>query len=325
MSVLSDYVEAAQEQDTLGSIVMYTVRGGVPQNLIEQQFLLCGLDSKFLPKKIQPSDAWKKATKIVDDVTYTYDASKQQSWPSSGTVTATRARLMVRNVTSDNIEIERHVVREIVDAKDRTLSHDVVLKLIYRFADHSMYVQPQYDPILTPQYEIDQLQAVEQDIRTAYEHHKEHLDGNALRYIIRNYIKSLHAVPVRDGVYFVADSQADELSALQKFTRAIGSRIYTVPLLDNDDEHREMVREAFITQSEQDMYSLIKQVKDTEEKYAGKRIPKRAYEKLVEAFAATNQTKTEIEQQFGESMENASDAFGLAMTALNNLALKLEG
>ena len=71
MSVLSDYVEAAQEQDTLGSIVMYTVRCGVPQNLIEQQFLLCGLDSKFLPKKIQPSDAWKKATMIVDDVTYT--------------------------------------------------------------------------------------------------------------------------------------------------------------------------------------------------------------------------------------------------------------
>jgi hypothetical protein len=314
MSVLSDYVEAAQDQDTLGSIVMYTVRGGVPQNLIEQQFLLCGLDSKFLPKKIQPSDAWKKATKIVDDVTYTYDASKQQ-----------RARLMVRNVTSDSIEIERHVVREIVDAKDRTLSHDVVLKLFYRFFDHSMYVRPNFDPILTPQHEIDQLQVVEQDIRTAYEHHKEHLDGNALRYIIRNYIKSLHAVPVRDGVYFVADSQADELSALQKFTRAIGSRIYTVPLLDNDDEHREMVREAFITQSEQDMYSLIKQVKDTEEKYAGKRIPKRAYEKLVEAFAATNQTKTEIEQQFGESMENASDAFGLAMTALNNLALKLEG
>ena len=314
MSVLSDYVESAKEQDTLGSIVMYTVRGGVPQNLIEQQFLLCGLDSKFLPKKIQPSDAWKKATKIVDDVTYTYDASKQQ-----------RARLMVRNVTSDSIEIERHVVREIVDAKDRTLSHDVVLKLFYRFFDHSMYVRPNFDPILTPQHEIDQLQTVEQDIRTAYEHHKEHLDGNALRYIIRNYIKSLHAVPVRDGVYFVADSQADELAALQKFTRAIGSRIYTVPLLDNDDEHREMVREAFITQSEQDMYSLIKQVKDTEEKYAGKRIPKRAYEKLVEAFAATNQTKSEIEQQFGESMENASDAFGLAMTALNNLALKLEG
>jgi hypothetical protein len=274
---------------------------------------LCNLDSTFLPKPIQASDAWKKATKTVEDLDYTMKIAFDPM----------KARLLIRNVSSDDVSIERHVVREIVDTKGKALSHDVVMKV--RFWFHNQRTTFERTEFVQPQ-EVDQMTIVENEINQAYAFHKDHLDGNALRQIIRNYIKSLHAVPVRDGVYFIAqDKIIEKLDNLAKFTRAIGSRMYMVPLLAGDTEHTDMIREAYATQAEADMNSLMKAISDIRAKYAGKPIPKRSYEALVERFAQASQTKADVETHVGDSIQAANDAFALCMRAMNDLASNIDG
>lgn len=317
VSVYQDYVASAEDADLLGNIVMYSVRSGVPTQTVEQQFLLCNLDSTFLPKPIQASDAWKKATKTVEQVEYDIKLD-----PNNLLAPAMKARLLIRNVSSDDTTIERHVVREIVDKNGKELSHDVVMKVRYWF--HNERVTFERTEFVQPQ-EVDQMTIVENEINQAYSFHKDHLDGNALRQIIRNYIKSLHAVPVRDGVYFIAQDKIEKLDNLAKFTRAIGSRMYMVPLLAGDTEHTEMIREAYATQAEADMNSLMKAISDVRAKYAGKPIPKRSYEALVERFAQASQTKTDVETHVGDSIQAANDAFALCMRAMNDLASNIDG
>ena len=312
VSVYQDYVASAEDADLLGNIVMYSVRSGVPTQTVEQQFLLCNLDSTFLPKPIQASDAWKKATKTVEDLDYTMKIAFDPM----------KARLLIRNVSSDDVSIERHVVREIVDKNGKELSHDVVMKV--RFWFHNQRTTFERTEFVQPQ-EVDQMTIVENEINQAYAFHKDHLDGNALRQIIRNYIKSLHAVPVRDGVYFIAQDKIEKLDNLAKFTRAIGSRMYMVPLLAGDTEHTDMIREAYATQAEADMNSLMKAISDIRAKYAGKPIPKRSYEALVERFAQASQTKADVETHVGDSIQAANDAFALCMRAMNDLASNIDG
>jgi len=80
-----------------------------------------GLDKKrFLPDKIHPQDVFRRATKEIESaISIHYGSNKNQ-----------KARVLVREVKSDENMVIRHLVREVVNDKDERLDYDTVGRLI---------------------------------------------------------------------------------------------------------------------------------------------------------------------------------------------------
>jgi hypothetical protein len=85
-----------------------------------------------------------------------------------------------------------------------------------------------------------------QQIQDQYNRYVNYLDGQALRAIVRNYLKFLNAIEIQGGTYFVHSSRDDELQALKRVVASMGGgcRMHLIPLINLESE-REMIIDAF--------------------------------------------------------------------------------
>ncbi|RSN05973.1 hypothetical protein DMC63_37825 [Streptomyces sp. WAC 05977] len=279
---LNSYLaEHAGGEGVLGALALLSVGTVEPvtHDELSGWFTELNLATRFLPKPPRQVDAYERATSPGRaKVKYplggtTASGRKKQKFDATGkTVT-----LMMRHVLRDETRIVRHLVREMADHADVTLSYEVKL------AEAEFLRQVRADlpegsgdmELTTEDAEIEALEAAERNaitelitqIETDYATGVSHITGTRIAKCLRDYLESsLGAIRIQNGVYFVPDKHAEKLGALRELAGRCGASITRVPLPDTS-EQREMVAEAFDAKIAADLDSLSRDI--TREKTDG--------------------------------------------------------
>lgn len=213
----------------LGRLVWYTVpdKTQVSQQQIKALFARYNIPEQWLPKRIRPSDAFRRATAELQLKDILLDASR-------------KANLLVREVSADRTSIFRHLIWEVVDTKGKRLSyvHVGTLSLDKNTNTITAVVEQQNNP---PQQAYNAVQAAEQ----IYSYCLEHYDGNAVRKMVTNIVtRELLGEAVRPSgaVYFVPESRAKVLENLDLLlTEELEAEFFFVPLYDTEKARNMLV------------------------------------------------------------------------------------
>lgn len=248
-TTVREYNEAAAavpEEALLGSLVWYTLSDiDIHYETAKQDLIDRGMDPELL-KPIRPVDAYRLATKELET-----------TFPSKNGV---KLNVMVRSVGHDAETAYRQIVCERVTTKAgkrRKLIYDPSAELIYHrgtrnkdgiVGDHIEIVRrtpPSLEQDMTPEQKA-WMDARLDELPNRFRHLRTHLGNHKVRNFVREYLRSLGAVAVREsgGVYFVRQSRSDEVAKLGEWVRYIGSTFHTTPLLDLVNQ-RQMLADAF--------------------------------------------------------------------------------
>lgn len=238
-------VEAVDPDAFLGRICWYSVPESLKVGHLEfvRDLVGLGLDQYHLPHAPRAVDVFRRASKKV-----------QGKEPIGNGLSA---NYLVRDINSTSSEVHRVLVREIVDAQNEKLWFDTVANLTFSRA--SNHVNTQYTPPATvtiPGWDHTvehRCRVIEEgkldEVRANYGLNSTYLTAYVVRETIRKILYRLNATVMRDGVYFVAESKAAELAALENLVETLdGASFHSLPLLD-DNKQRDMLKTAFVDDS----------------------------------------------------------------------------
>ena len=260
-STVTDYAAAAAalpDEYFLGQIVSFTIcEQDIELEAARDLLTTHNLRTDTMRKRLRPIDAFKKA---ANEIAVKFDRDTMGEQHS----------LLVRPVGQDSAESHRHIVFERAIFKTgqrRRVEHETIWKLMYdrgkrlkdgTIVDDSIYVEQQGTiggVTLTAEEQAwvdDKIGPDGSKLRERFDHWRTHLDSHAMRTFVREYIVDLlGGISIKGnsgGQYFVQQKHAAELRDLMAFTKEIGSRMHTIPLLDIV-EQREMLAEAFINET----------------------------------------------------------------------------
>lgn len=258
----------------LGKIVLFTITDeSITRSQLETRFMNLGLDKRLLPQDVKPIDAFKKATSEATDK-YTLPGDKT-------------AVVLCRDVSANHEYVRRQITREVKDRRARQLSYSKAIDCTFYRArvtggvsqKGSERVQIRIDPTDLDPSELADVKRIAQAIEDRYSHYYNHLDGNRLRAVVRDYLKHLNAIELKGGVYFIHVAHSDELSRLQQLVQGFGGgcMMHTIPLVDIERE-RKMVALAFEREASQALHEIANEVKAL--KSTRKSISPNAYAKI---------------------------------------------
>lgn len=230
-------------------------------------FAAADIDEEMMPKEISPRDAFRRATKAGE--------TKREDLGSGQYL-----NILVRDVKSDQDQIVKQLVREVVDAKNIRLEYLPVCDLVYKNED--LHVIPRE---IMNHHE----QTARMNIEEAFETEKGHYNGRTIRDIVQDILRGCSPVAVRPsgGVYFVPEKHGDALKALQTFVREIDSykvtdrrsSLYMVPVVDAE-EQRQMLQESLEDQVKNETETIVEEM--TKMLKSGQKITQSAAQKYVE-------------------------------------------
>lgn len=256
---VNEYNQAAAsvpEDALLGSLVWYTISDvDILWEDAHTRLVDLDLDTSLL-KPIRPVDAFRNATREL-----------KRNFPASNGV---KLNLMVRSKGHDEESAYRQLVWERVTTKGgqrRRLMYDPSAELTYHRNPPKIEVVRNHTPSgldgdMSDEHRNwinDQLDALPDRFR----HLTRYLGNHKVRNLVREYLKSLGAVSVREsgGVYFVAQKHNDELVRLGEWISGIGSAFHGTPLLDLVNQ-REMLARAFEEEAVREVEALSKSIDD---------------------------------------------------------------
>lgn len=196
-----------------------------------------GLDKKrFLPDKIHPQDAFRRATKEIEStVNIQYGNNKDQ-----------KAKLLVREVKSDENMVIRHLVREVVNDKDERLDYNTIGRLILDRKAETISTDFQHQYL--SEYPYDTLLAT---ARTLYNEWLNYHTRETINNITRRVINAMHHVSIMPNgkATFIPRTQRITMDALAGMIRDLApyhadkdklSVIEIIPVIDTV-EQRDMI------------------------------------------------------------------------------------
>lgn len=298
----------------LGHIVLYTVNDGeYRHNDVELWFDELNLNPAFLPEPNRPVDAYKKATAAADE--FEYDL------PDGNT-----AQVLVRDVMSDSEMIIRHLIREVRDPRRKRLAYGKIGEAVFyrpKVAGGKAQIGSErfrlnVDNAALLNDERRPLDALVHRISQSYDRHCNAMDGMKMRAVIRDYVKSLNAVAVKSGVYFVHVTRKDELERLRTFVDRLGNgcTMQMIPLVDLK-EQRSMVIEAFQTEAEKALTEVVQEIARVRATRAT--ITADAYGKLKTRYDSVIMRAKEYTRTLNVSQDRTAGAAEVALEALSAL------
>jgi hypothetical protein len=310
MSTLSKYLDDTGHLPAdvvLGRVVMVTITDEpVAHADVSKWFMQNHLNSSFLPPPIKAVNAFKKATTQVDG----------EKYDLGGGLTAS---VLTRDVSSTDDFICRHIVREVKDSANRRLAFDKTIECYFYRAKNGVAGTERFrmtidnDPLRPG--ERDRMDGLIKDIQARYNRYVNYLDGQALRAIVRNYLKFLNGIEIQGGTYFVHSSRNNELQALKRVVELMGGgcRMHLIPLVNLDSE-RQMVIDAFqrdASSALMDIVVEINRVKATRATFTPA-----MYAKIRDKYDTVMKQAQEHLRTLGASQDLTASAAELALDAL---------
>lgn len=213
-------VQTPETSDVIGHLVWYSIGGHtISREELRQKLINAGLEEKYLPNEIRPSDAFRRATKEIE-------ASKK--------IKNGQINFLVREVYFDKKMIQRNIVVEEVDQQGKRLWYDPAAATLYleKEINHFSYSATSAET-----------EALAKEAERLFDIYRTTYPAQAVRVMVANIIKSMAATPVRPtgGVYFIPSSHTETLFKLVSFLNSLEKgEGFKVPLI-NTAENRGMV------------------------------------------------------------------------------------
>jgi hypothetical protein len=311
----------------------------VTRDQLEAWFEELDLDTDFLPPAIKKVDAFRKASSAAEAV---YPLAKEGQ----------TAKLRVVEIDYNNEFVLRHILRDVHDkrAATTTTAHVATLKFMrggrtakakraggetYKVSINHTLTELGLDQKPTGQtYPLEPSDRfeVEKLIATFDERYTDlaaNLHSDAIRALVRVYLSSLNAIGVKPsgGVYFVHTSRQKTVDSLEQLVKRVGQgcTFHQLPLLDTMDQ-REMLTEAFQTEVQDEVNSLLKQIADVNEKARAKanKVSPGEYSKLMDRYRDIQSRSEEYTRVLGLVQGRAGSALETALDAVMDLSGRLD-
>lgn len=297
----------------LGRIAHYTITDEpVRRDDVVDWFRDLGLNEDRLPLEIKAVDAFKKAT---SDTKNEYPMAKGRT-----------GNLLCRDVTTTPDYVTRQITREIRDAKNKRLEYAPAINCrFYRptSADQSTArVHFQVNSTVLEPSEIDFVKAAAQEIFERYERHRNFLDGQKLRGVVRDYLKrDLNAIEIKGGVYFVHCTRDEELQRLRTLVDRFGGgcQMHTIPMVDLEEQRAHVTR-LFEQEASR---SLAEVAREAHELLASPKITPRAYAKLKEKYDDLLERATDHMINLQVSQDVTASSAEVALEALKSVQKRM--
>lgn len=197
-----------------------------------------GLDPKIAPDKIQPHDAYRRATKRAESsIEIKYNGKDA------------KAKLLVREFKTDQNVVVRHLVREVADEADEDFKFVTVGKFIFQRKSGTMEIS--WDNGYLSEYPYD---SVMKDIANLYTEWTEYHTRDTISNIVRNVIQKLNHVAIMPNgkATFVPRNQRFTIEALQDLVHALKpyhqgnneSRMELIPVIDTIEQRNSIGQRA---------------------------------------------------------------------------------
>lgn len=312
------------EEHFIGDILTFQFRQPkITRDDLSQWFTDLGLDESYIPPPIKSIDAYRRAT--GENAKRRYSLGGQY------------AELMVRNVSSDSDRTIRRIIRETRDPKGKRLDYAEVGEAVFYPASRTAKRKglggdsvkfTMIERNLRTERDKNEVSAFITQMDTDYKFFSLHYYTQAVRDMVRNYVKSLNAISIRESgaLYFVHKSRRPTLIALTELVNdriGDGCRLHMMPLVDTGHQ-REMLTEAFEDEVEQSCDKLLEKVASINAKYKGKKVPPSKYAELQEACQDTLSRSDEYTRVLGLAQDRAGQALEAAMDSIADLATRLE-
>lgn len=244
----------------LGDLAITTIsEGAYDRDSLEELFKDLGLDTELIPPTSTAMDAFNKATRRKD---FEYDMSNGSTgYIQIDEVTSPNPNEFVGRMLTRREKVKGRPALGFDKIGEVRLYRGVRRGTNRRVDDSAARLQillATNDPNLEmSNAEAATIREFAATIKADYEQFTQTVDGNAMRKMIRTYLRSkLDAVKVKDSVYFVPAMHQDELGRLREAMGLItGCQLDLIPLVDLKDQ-REHVMRAFQEDTEEALKSL---------------------------------------------------------------------
>lgn len=308
----------------LGSILWFTVSGGTTTLAdLQEWFAELGLDPKYLPPPINPTDAFRRAT----------SEAKVEYVDSDGNPVT----LIMKEVEHSADRVVRRIHKETLDRKKKDHTYDTHMgeAVFYKpgkaasaqgLGQHK--VRFSTNPNLAPG-ELEHVNRLIAEANARYHHLCTYLTGQALRFVVRDYVVDLNAIPVRPsgGVYFVHKSRQETVDKLVELVSRMGgsSRLHTMPLIDTSSQ-RSMLIDQFEEAMVSEVEKLVEEMSAALEKATtkGQKIKGRTFTAFQNRLAELTSRAAETTEQLDLTQNRSASAFELAITALMGMTGYME-
>jgi hypothetical protein len=309
LSSITNYTDAIDnlpEEAFLGSLLWFSIsQADVNLELARDELTRSGLDTRALRKILRPVDAFKKATREF--------AHKFKP------VDGIRSEIMVRPVGEDGEQAHRHLILEraqVQAGKKRRVFYEKVGEIVFNrgskkngeytgFSVESRRTTMNLGVPLTDD-EDAWLTGHLADFEERFNHLLTHMDSHAVRSFVREYIDRLGGTCVKEsgGLYFVAQEHVDEITALGRWVKLIGSEFHSLPLL-NLSEQRDMILAAFEDETVAELERLSVEVGKIL-KEPGREIEEKTFDAYGEKAAYLARKIDEYGKMLGSRAERAA-------------------
>jgi hypothetical protein len=227
-------VEAEVKRGTafLGHLCWYTIYNtNISRANLQDKFIDAKVDLRYMPNKIKPVDAFRRATAELEENRLPYGEKYQN--------------FLIREVLCDKSSVVRQLIRETVDSKNVRLEYAKVGEITF-YRD--------YEQIRVGDYGAGEKLAKVEDLFNEY---KESYDGQHIRRVVRTILADMNPAAVRPsgGVYFVPQKYQGQLLALEKLVRSLDGEFFTMPVVDQE-KSRDMLYRKFKEQVEQSIVQM---------------------------------------------------------------------
>lgn len=250
MSDFTEYATRIQDYDNnmyLGRLVYYAIteNSHVPHNEFCRALIENGLNGNLPP-----------VPRTVDVFRRSCTAAQQRRVPTIDPNTFINYN--IREVGKDPGNVWRTLVAETVDTTGHTLGYQEIAIICYNRTNNSVYTDKIDPPTDDPT--ADQ---IVQNVIDNFVAWNNLLTPYAVREFVRRTLRSLNATAIRDGVYFIRETHADKINALETVIAGApgGSFAHSLPLID-DRKQRDMLRKAFEEESTGEIDRLLGEVSE---------------------------------------------------------------
>lgn len=272
-----------------------------------------GLDPKYVPRQIKAHDAFRRATK---------QAQSSISIDFNGN--PSKARLLVREVISDNNMVVRHLVREIVDSANEVLEYNTVGKFILQKKTGTMDVS--WDHYYLNEYPYDVLI---NDTKDLFIDWTEYHTRETVRTMVSNIIKDMNNVSIfpRGKATFIPRDKRHTLENLRGLIDDLEdfhinngeSVIEVIPMIDTVDQ-REMVQRRVEAELTMETNMLLADFAEllSQDKTSVKTV-KRYAQRVVDLQDRLDEYETLIERKMQVLGQQLDDALARIKVTENNI------
>ncbi|WP_040980604.1 MULTISPECIES: DUF6744 family protein [Oceanobacillus] len=211
----------------LGHLIWYSVgKNLIKVEDLENYLINAGLGKEWMPKKIRSSDAFRRATKEVE-------RKRPTSQPT------VYENVLVREVYSNQKEIQRNVVIETVDQQGKSLTYatqSAVINLDKR------------NDSITFTADNDTIKEICGEAETKFTLYKNHYSAQQLRVMVGKILGLLAPTPLRKsgGVWFVPTAKDRELNQFFNFINTLeNSEAYKVPVINTNDNKNMVTKKIY--------------------------------------------------------------------------------